>query len=261
MAREHHPLKPFYSVLVLAFFCSALVAGAAVGLRPLQEANRSFDQKKNILYAAGLYRRGTSVEKMFEQVETRLVDLESGTFIPADQLNALSFNQRKASLDPKTSSVLKTRNDPAGIGRRENIAKVYLVRQNDTLDQIILPVRGKGLWSTMHGYIALAGDLSTIRGISFYEHGETPGLGGEIENKRWQESWRGKRMYDAEGNRQLILVKGSAPKQGGQAAFKVDGLSGATLTANGVNRLLEFWFGDHGFKPFLENIRTGGLDV
>ena len=68
MAKEH-PLKPFYSVLVLAFACSALVAAAAVGLRPYQDENKSLDQKKNILTAAGLLQQEVSVDEQFGSIE------------------------------------------------------------------------------------------------------------------------------------------------------------------------------------------------
>ncbi len=70
--------KPFYSVLVLAFFCSLMVAGAAVGLRPLQQENIARDQKKNILLAAGLYDSAKPVEQAFGGIETRVVELATG---------------------------------------------------------------------------------------------------------------------------------------------------------------------------------------
>ncbi len=107
----------------------------------------------------------------------------------------------------------------------------------------------------MHAYIALDGDLTTVRGVSFYEHGETPGLGGEIENRKWQEGWRGKQLYGSAGGVNLEVVKGKATETGNEALFQIDGLSGATLTAKGVNNLMEFWFGDHGFKPYFNQLK------
>ncbi len=132
---------------------------------------------------------------------------------------------------------------------------VYLVRDGEQTEQVILPVRGKGLWSTMYAYVALDGDLTTIRGVSFYEHGETPGLGGEIENRRWQAGWQGKQVYSDSGKMDLQFVKGKAATEEPGRSYQIDGLSGATLTTNGVNSLMEFWFGDHGFKPFFTQLK------
>lgn len=248
--------KPFYSVLILAFVCSALIAGAVVGLRPVQEENRRLDRQKNILYAAGLYDGKRPMAELFKDIETRVVELKSGTFVAPEQVNPESYNQLKAALSDDLGSPIAPENDAARLKRQEKYSLVYLVRSDGKLSQVILPVRGKGLWSTMYAYVALEADGTTIRGISFYEHGETPGLGGEIENQRWQESWRGKKLYQSQGEVDLQLVKGKASAEGPAAEHQIDGLSGATLTSNGVNGLLEFWFGDHGFKPFLSQLKS-----
>jgi Na+-transporting NADH:ubiquinone oxidoreductase subunit C len=250
--------KPFYSVLVLAFVCSVLVAGAAVGLRPMQEANRQLDQKKNILRAANLYDKNKPVDTLFSVIETRIVELTTGEFIPESQVSPESYNQLKAALSSDFGRSLDKKDDIAGLGRLEKYALVYLVRDDDKTVQVILPVRGKGLWSTMYGYVSLDADLTTIRGISFYEHGETPGLGGEIDNKKWQAGWQGKKMYSPSDTIALQVVKGKAPTTGDNAQYRIDGLSGATMTANGVNDLMHFWFGEHGFKPFLDHIKSKG---
>jgi len=254
MAKES-AAKPFYSVLILAFVCSALVAGAAVGLRPRQEANRLFDQKKNILYAAGIYEQGKSIEELFDSVETRIVDLESGRYVSRDQIDPDSYNQLKAALTESSGRPLEKEDDIARLRRIEKYSLVYLVKKGDQIDQIVLPVRGKGLWSTMYAYVAVDRDLTTIRGISFYEHGETPGLGGEIENRKWQSGWQGKKLYNPKGKMDLQIVKGKAEETGDRVPYQIDGLSGATLTARGVNGLMEFWFGDHGFKPYFKQLR------
>lgn len=250
--------KPFYSVLVLAFVCSLLVSGAAVGLRPLQEKNRQLDRKKNILRAAGLYEAGKPVEALFADIETRIVELASGQFVPENQVSPESYNQLKAALSSDMGHSLEENEDIAGINRQEKYSFVYLVKDGAQTTQVILPVRGKGLWSTMYGYVSLDADLTTIRGISFYEHGETPGLGGEIENKKWQAGWQGKKMYDQSDSVALQVVKGEAPDSGDDAKYKVDGLSGATMTSQGVNDLMHFWFGEHGFKPFLDRYQNKG---
>ena len=257
MAHESF-FKPFYSVLVLAFFCSLLVAGAAVGLRPMQEENRLLDQKKYILLAAGLLDPSTSIGESFSAVETRLIDLESGNFIPESNLRPEEYDQMRAPMTNKYGRPLPKKEDIAGLGRIEKYGLVYLARKDGKVSQIILPVRGKGLWSTMYGYIAVSSDLTTINGLAFYQHGETPGLGGEIENPRWLANWKGKNLFDENGNEALSVRK----KQGNTRDIHyIDALSGATLTTNGVDHLIDFWFGPEGYTNFFNNIRkTGGLN-
>ncbi len=256
---EENAAKPFYSVLVLAFVCSALVAAAAVGLRPQQEANRDLDRKKNILYAAGLYQEGKTIDQMFAPIETKVIELASGKFVPEDMINPASYQQLKAALSDDSGRKLSNAEDLARLRRLEKYSLVYLIRQDGQIKQIILPVRGKGLWSTMYAYVALDGDLNTIRGVSFYEHGETPGLGGEVENRRWQKGWQGKEIYNDSGDIDLQFVKGKAAGEGPARLHQIDGLSGATLTTKGVNNLMEFWFGEHGFKPFFARLKKENI--
>ncbi|CAG36533.1 Na(+)-translocating NADH-quinone reductase subunit C [Desulfotalea psychrophila] len=244
--------KPFYSALILAFVCSALVAAAAVGLRPLQEENKKNDQQKNVLYAAGIYDKTKSVDQMFTAVTPRLVDLKTGAYIASDVMTPEEYNQDEARSNERTSRLLPSDEDIARLNRQENISLVYLVKKEGVLSQIILPVRGKGLWSTMFAYVAISSDLNTITGVSFYQHGETPGLGGEITNPRWLAKWQGKKIYDQEGATVFRIAKGRA--QGKNIAYRVDGLSGATFTARGVSDLMLFWFGNDGFKPYLSRL-------
>ena len=132
-----------------------------------------------------------------------------------------------------------------------------MVRDADNnLEKVILPVHGYGLWSTLYGFVALESDLNTIAGLGFYEHGETPGLGGEVDNPRWKALWEGKQAY-REGNVAISVIKGAVNPQASTAAWQVDGLSGATLTSKGVNNLVRFWLGQDGFAPFLSNLRQG----
>lgn len=259
---EESPFKPFYSVLVLAFACSLLVAGAAVGLRPLQRANQQLDQKKNILRAAGMLRPDLPVAEQFEGVQTRLVELATGRFVPQEDIPLQARDQAKAALSDEWGRPLQEDNDLARLSRVEKYAPVYLVMgDNQAVEQLILPVRGKGLWSTMYAYVALDADLTTIRGISFYAHGETPGLGGEVENDQWQQGWQGKKVYGPENEVQFQVVKGNVEEGNPAAAYQVDGLSGATMTSDGVSDLMRFWFGDHGFKPLLDRLQQeGGLN-
>jgi Na+-transporting NADH:ubiquinone oxidoreductase subunit C len=253
-------VKTFSSVMLLALICSLLVAGAAVGLRPRQEANQKLDQKKNILRAAGLYQGKGDVKTLFQQIDTKIIRLADGSFVAPEEIDPASFDQLKAALAPETGAKLDKEQDLAGLGRQEKYSLVYLVNKDGQLDKVILPIRGKGLWSTMYGYVALSADLSSISGISFYQHGETPGLGGEIENPSWQAGWVDKEIYNQEGEPVIRVVKGKATSTGEENEYQVDGVSGATLTMKGVSNLMTFWFGEHGFAPFLQRQREGRKD-
>jgi Na+-transporting NADH:ubiquinone oxidoreductase subunit C len=133
---------------------------------------------------------------------------------------------------------------------------VYLVKNGDQLDKIIIPVRGYGLWSTLFGFLALESDATTVSGITFYDHKETPGLGGEIDNRKWQASWQGKQIVNPQGDVVLGLIKGKVVPNSPLAAYQVDGLAGASLTSRGVSNLIQFWVGEDGFGPFLRRIRN-----
>ena len=124
------------------------------------------------------------------------------------------------------------------------------------IDKLVLPVRGYGLWGTLYGYLALEGDLTTISGIGFYNHKETPGLGGEVDNSKWKASWKGVRLYDLGRNPSVALVKTRSDSSSENAEYEVDALSGATFTTRGVENLVNFWTGDLGFGNFIERLRA-----
>jgi Na+-transporting NADH:ubiquinone oxidoreductase subunit C len=199
---------------------------------------------------------GESVEEQFAKVQTRLVDLRTGRFAD-DAHDVTRYNQRKASKDPDLSEAVTGESDIAKIFRRENYSLVYLVSNPEgAVERIILPVRGYGLWSTMYAFIALEADANTVAGIGFYQHGETPGLGGEVDNPRWKAFWPGKQVYK-DGEVHLGLIKGAVDSHAANAAWQVDGLAGATLTSRGVTNMVHYWLGENGFQPFLSNLRAG----
>jgi len=239
----------------LCIVCGIIVSVAAVLLRPMQQANKALDFKRNILAAANLMEEGKSVDEMFAQIETRLVDLRSGKF--SDELDVQSYKQRKAIKDPALSAALENDIDIAGLSRKENFAMVYLVKDGQGLQKIVLPIRGYGLWSTLYGFIALEADLNTVVGLGYYEHGETPGLGGEVDNPKWKSIWPGKKVYKSDGNVALGVVKGVVDASSRGAEHKVDGLSGATLTSDGVTNMIHFWLGENGYGQFLRNLGRG----
>lgn len=235
--------------LVLCLVCAIVVSTAAVGLRDKQQMNKELDKKTNILAAAGLLQDGVSVEEQFAKVTTKIVDLATGKY--TDAVDPAVYDQRKASKDSSLSIELSSEQDIAKISRQAKYATVYLIEGESGLEQIILPIKGYGLWSTLYGFIALQSDLNTVAGLGFYEQAETPGLGGEVDNPNWKALWVGKEVYQ-NGKAVITVVKGPATTN-----YEVDGLSGATLTARGVDNLIKFWMGNDGFEPFLTNLRAG----
>lgn len=250
-------VKTIGMALLICLVCSIVVSTAATVLKPKQVANKLLDKKRNILSVAGIVDPSKSVDELFKQIETRVVDMESGEY--TDAVDPETYDQQKASKDPAYRVTLSNAEDLASIGARAKYASVYLVRDGEQLDKIVIPIKGYGLWSTMFGFLALESDATTVAGITFYDHGETPGLGGEIENKKWQASWQGKQIVNAQGQVALGLVKGMVASASPDAQYQVDGLSGATLTSNGVTNLIQFWAGENGFGPYLQRLRSGAV--
>lgn len=249
--------------IVLCLVCSFVVSTAAVSLRPLQQKNQKNKQQRNVLIAAGIWDKekhtNSDIPKLFENIETVAVQLpgesEEGGPKPGaivDSVDLKTYNPVKAARDPETGVEIGE-NDIAGIKRRALVSLAYLVKdESGELQSIVLPIYGKGLWSTLYGYLALEADARTVKGITFYEHGETPGLGGEVDNPKWKAQWPGKVVIDSEGNPVLEVTKpGNASSE-----TQVDGLSGATITASGVERTVNYWLGDDAFGPFLDNYRS-----
>ncbi len=254
MASNDTIKKTLLVAVALCVVCSVIVSGAAVALKEAQVANVLDDRNRNILAAAGMLEEGVPIAAQFSQISTRVVDLRTGKF--TDAVAAERYNQRKAAKDPAMSDALSSAEDIAKIGRREHLALVYVVEEQGELDKIILPIHGYALWSTLYGFIALESDGNTVAGLGFYEHKETPGLGGEVDNPRWKALWPGKQVY-RDGQVALHLLKGAVDPNSADADYQVDGLAGATLTARGVTNLVQFWLGDMGFGPFLANLKAG----
>ncbi len=245
--------------LLVCLVCSVFVAGAAVALRPTQIENRLLDKQRSILAIAGLgdaSLSGTQVKQMFnERIQARLVDLETGKF--SDAQDPITFDPLQSSKDPALSKALKGSEDIASIKRRERYSTVYTVEHDGQLDTLIIPVRGYGLWSTLYGFVAVKGDLNTVAGFGFYEHGETPGLGGEVDNPKWRDLWLGKNVFDSNDKVAIRVIKGNVDRSSATAVNQIDGLAGATLTSNGVTHLVQFWLGENGFGSFIEHLRAG----
>ncbi|MDP3237143.1 MAG: Na(+)-translocating NADH-quinone reductase subunit C [Myxococcales bacterium] len=244
---------------IVCLVCAIPIASAAVLLRPMQARNQRVDRLSKVLGVAGLLKPSeklgpAEIEARFDEfVVPRAVELRTGAF--SDAVDPRTFDQRKAAREPSTS--FEPPSNEARVFRVPNHAVVFEVKREGKVAALILPIQGYGLWSTMYGYLALEADARTVAGITFYEHGETPGLGGEIENPRWQAQWKGRLALDEAGDVKLKVIKGVAGPPADDP-YRVDGLSGATITARGVSHTIDFWLGDAAFGPFLARYRQGG---
>ncbi|MEM8865071.1 MAG: Na(+)-translocating NADH-quinone reductase subunit C [Planctomycetota bacterium] len=237
-------LGTFLVATILCVACSLLVSGAAVVLESQQEANQRLDKKKNVLLAAGLVEKSAKAKVIDEVYEKNIreipVDLATGEVVSEDA--AAEGSENMVPVEPADALM--------GVRERPEVLTVYKIvsEEDESLQGYIFPVEGKGLWSTLQGFLALQADGQTVRGITFYKHAETPGLGGEVDNQKWKDSWQGKKVYGEEGDVELDVIKGTASNE-----YQVDGLSGATITSNGVDGIVEYWLGENGFGPFIKS--------
>jgi Na+-transporting NADH:ubiquinone oxidoreductase subunit C len=249
---------------IVCVVCAALVSVTAVSLQPRQKASARLYMEKNVLVAAGLVQPGQSVgrneiEAIFKRdIRARLVDLESGELVPEDKFDARGYDQRAARNDPARSSVAPA--NSAGIRRLPEYGVAYFVMKDGRVDQLVIPIEGLGMWGTVYGFMALAPDAGTIRGLTYYEHKETPGLGGEISNPSWLALWKGRKLYDEMDKPAIAVIKGAAGAPD-QDPLHVDGISGATITSNAITQLTRFWLSNDGYGRFLKKVRDGAIQV
>ena len=252
--------KTGYIVGFAAAVCGvfgAVVSIAAVQLKPQQVENKVLDQQKQVLSVANLLpERGgdkAAIKQLFDSnIKAEVIELHSGK--PVEGVDVATFDQQKAKKDPASSAPAPTNN--AKIQRLPKQAKVFQVMKDGKVDAIVLPIEGYGLWSTLYGFLALEADGTTIKGITYYEHGETPGLGGEVDNPLWKAKWPGRKAFDDQGKVAIAVAKGDFSDKAAHP-YKVDALSGATITSNGVTNMLQFWLGEHGFGPYLTEYKKG----
>ena len=240
----------------LCLLCSAIISLIAIQLRSVQNENVVKDMQKKIVSSAGLQLEYGSVENAMMNIKTIVVDLDQGKIV---DINPNSYELSKELREEGRYKFLSAENDIASIKKREKYSKVFIEYKDDKINTLILPVRGYGLWGILYGYLAIKSDFNTVAGLEFYEHKETPGLGAEIDNPKWKALWKGKKIYQENGEVSLKVIKGNVLASSDNINYEVDGLSGATLTCNGVTNLIAYWMGSDGFLNFINNLRE--LDV
>lgn len=273
--RNDSMTKTFIVAASVCGVCSVIVCTAAVLLKPIQDKAREADKKRNVLFAAGVEEwEGKKLGKLnaeeiiaaFDaEIESRWLHVETGKFVDEKDVPPEALDEAKAAKSADEQISTEISEDLARIKRRANYRQVFLKSKDGRIETLILPIHGKGLWSTMYGFIALDRDTITIKSLAFYQHGETPGLGGEVDNPKWKALWVNKKAFDenAQGADEewvpaIEVIKGNVRQDDRRRDYKVDGLSGATLTANGVRDLVRFWLGPEGYGPLLQEMRRGG---
>lgn len=254
--------KTFKVAVQLCLTCSVVVSALAVGLKGIQEKQKERFRQQSILEAAGLWEDGADPGELYKDlINPVVVDLQTKSVSDRYKANDKSLELGALLRNPENYDKLDTAEDVAGIMKREAYSVVYEVRegnkQTGPLKTVVLPIRGRGLWSTLYGFIALdmteaskgSADLK-VAGLTYYKHGETPGLGGEVDNKLWKSKWPSKLIFDDSWNVKIEVAKNASTD------YQVDGLSGATLTSNGVTNMLKFWLGDDGFGPYLKTLAS-----
>lgn len=234
-------LKTIGFAAVLAFLCALAVSTVVHYLRPIQNALASIDYTRAVVEAAGSHSDTAAMSDIeianaFRTFELRLADLDAGTFNTQADPAAYDYRSQLA-LNPR---------------QRPRYMPLYLQYEEGRLVRAVLPFYGQGMWSTIHGLLALEGDLLTVSGLLIFEHGETPGIGDRIEEPKWLNNWRGKRLYDRDGNVRLHVSTRPAPEE---APFAIDAITGATVTVNAVEQAVVQWAGADGYGPLLAALR------
>ena len=262
----------FTVATVLCLVCALVVSASAVVLKPMQKRNAQLDRMKNILAVSGIKDeeiKSVGIEELFKQrFEATIIDMDTGEEASEACKAALDsvgkvvddvvveYDQFWASKSKKAelSDQLTKKEDKCGIKYREKFSHVFTLKSADgKIEKYVFPVRGNGLWSMMQGYMAVEPDFQTVAGLTFYDQKETPGLGGEVENKNWKKKWKGKQIYD-NGQVCLRVIKGDQTNN----PNGVDGLAGATITSDGVSKMTKYWLGPSGFEPYIQKQKSGG---
>lgn len=263
--------RTFKVAITLCFICSIVVSSLAYFLKDIQEDAKESFRQQSILSAAGLWTEGGDPGELFKDNGVSPVGIDLEDYKPeGGDLSEAKFDMAKSLQNPELSRELPSTEDIAGLKKMEKYSVVYEVKNDKKVQTIVLPIRGKGLWSTLYGFVAL--DLSEmdkgpehikVAGLTYYKHGETPGLGGEVDNVRWKDKWRPKAKteeheasaiypFDSDWN---VIVEVTKSKT---TDHQVDAISGATLTSNGVTNMLQFWLGKNGFGPYIKNLASAG---
>ena len=205
------------TVVVVAF----ILAFVFQILKPLQEKNVSLDKKRQILAALNI-----------RDIDNNQVEAEYKSIIEADEV---LDSQNKIILPGQAGGESDGFKLDGGDNKKGKLA-LFVCKVNNQ-KKFVIPVYGMGLWGNISGYIAINEDKETIYGVYFNHESETAGLGAEIkDNRKWQEQFKGKHLFS--GNSKDKIALSICKKVDNPSPNQVDGVTGATLTCDGVNNML-----------------------
>lgn len=239
---------------------AVLLAGTFSALKGKVDANIAFDRQMNVLIATGLYSKAegaesktrAELEQLYaDRIVGKVLEVKRGmvdqpvkgadgkpTTIQVEKVTDLVETEYTVEDLPRLQLEQRREKDPA---KRKEFTTFY-TRVDDQGEAVAycIPIEGLGLWGMIYGFLALEHDLATVKGITFYQHKETPGLGGEIDKQWWQSQWPGKEIYAGNGDFVSVTVKKGKvdPAVAYEKEHMVDGLSGATITSNGVTKFV-----------------------
>lgn len=246
--------------ILITLVCAILVTSSVTLLKPRQLAWLAIEQNRAIIAAAGLSNESASLSAG-EVVER--MSLLSASLLELNRLEvtigpqALVFDFFAGTDAGGEVYVIPPGQDVAGLGKRPTHAPVYALYYEGKLQRLILPFYGPGMWSRISGYIALEGDLNTVASVVFYQHGETPGIGDQIEQPEWRNHWVGKKVRDAAGR--LRLGQGAMVGDSDYRMYQLDAISGATVTSESVITIVSYWLGEDGYGPYLAQLQETPL--
>ena len=227
-------IKSVQFVMIVAFVSSLLLAFIAMSLKPRMDYNVILDKKKSILKSIDIDVNGLTPSQLDEKYNLHIEEIvinKLGDIVNDVFLSDILWVEDKGT--GTTNYILQTSD-------KEYVNQYYPLYKTSNPDGYIIPISGKGLWSTLKGYFAIAEDKNTTMGIVFYEHGETPGLGAEVDKPWFQNQFkidRGKKIFNS--NSELVSIVLNKKKNTYDKPHEVDGITGATVTANGVTKFLK----------------------
>ena len=213
-------------ILSLTFLSSLLLSLFSEGLKEKTLFNKELDKKKNLLQTIGIDTKVMKVEEIIKSFKDNIseITLDTDGNIHSD----INHNQFQVIEDNSTGELKYYVNE----------IEYLPAFSSTTMNAFILPISGKGLWSSLYGYFAIDNkNYSTVKGITFYQHGETPGLGAEIAKDWFKLSFIGKEIYSDNNIKSILVLK--AGQADPDNLYEVNGISGATITGRGVEVLLK----------------------
>ena len=228
--------KTLAIAVAVALVCSTLVSSAVYLLRPVQAAYGALERNRAIVTAAGNLHANAGDQEIvtaYLALENRVFDIRTGK--QSELYDGLTYDHWETNADSPPEYV-----------------PVYFKFNKAVLDRVVLPIHGKGMWSTLYGYLALNADLNTVASLVIYQHGETPGIGDLVQEPQWLARWGGKKIYDSSGTLRITVSTDKAiPDQ-----HRIDSITGATVTSKAVGSMVRHWMGPNGYAQVITQLKS-----